>query len=134
MHDDEEWFTLPDDYTVQITKSGRCRVEYIPQKNKYLNVRCQDGYMGLHRLIYTFFNGPVENHIVINHINGDKSDNRLCNLEAMTYNENTKYWHMLRPHRIAEVKRLLNLGFSKEQISNILECELKYIELAISKS
>lgn len=43
-----------------------------------------------HRLVWIAFNGPIEDDsLVINHINGVKSDNRLVNLELVSCRENT---------------------------------------------
>ena len=41
-----------------------------------------------HRVIWVFFNGPIPAGLEINHKNGDKADNRLENLEAITHREN----------------------------------------------
>lgn len=43
------------------------------------------------RLIYEAFNGPIPKGMQVNHINEDKTDNRLCNLNLMTPKENTNW-------------------------------------------
>ena len=45
----------------------------------------------VHRLIWEAFNGPIPEGLEINHINGIKHDNRLCNLELVTKSENLKH-------------------------------------------
>lgn len=62
------------------------------------------GYLGLnlaingtivtksvHRLVWSAFNGPIPEGMQINHINEDKTDNRLENLNLMTPKENTNW-------------------------------------------
>ena len=46
-------------------------------------------YLG-HILVWTVFNGKKPEDKVINHINGNKHDNRLINLELTTHQENMK--------------------------------------------
>ena len=46
---------------------------------------------GVHRLVWSAFNGPIPKGLVINHLNEIKNDNRLCNLEICTSKENTNY-------------------------------------------
>ena len=52
-----------------------------------------------HRFIYEAFNGPIPKGLVINHINENKLDNNLSNLEAITVKENCN--HGTRNQRIS---------------------------------
>lgn len=45
----------------------------------------------LHRVIAETFIGPIDSEMVVNHINGVKHDNRLCNLEIVTRSYNTAH-------------------------------------------
>lgn len=44
----------------------------------------------VHRIIYETFKGPIPESLVIDHLNGNKQDNRIENLEACTCSENVK--------------------------------------------
>lgn len=41
-----------------------------------------------HRLIWWTYYGPIEDHLTINHIDGNKQNNKISNLEKVTYSEN----------------------------------------------
>ena len=45
----------------------------------------------VHRIIWEAFNGPIPDGYEINHINEDKSDNRLENLSIVTHKENINH-------------------------------------------
>lgn len=45
----------------------------------------------IHRLVLSAFVGPAPEGHYGNHINGDKADNRLCNIEWVTHAENIKH-------------------------------------------
>ena len=49
----------------------------------------QKGYY-VHRFVYECFNGIIPDGKVIDHVNNIKDDNRLCNLQLMTHQENCK--------------------------------------------
>ena len=44
----------------------------------------------VHRFIYECYHGIIPDGLVIDHINDDKQDNRLCNLQLMTQQQNSK--------------------------------------------
>lgn len=64
------------------------------QRNGYSNISVrkhgQSGVKGylVHRFIYECFNGIIPDGKVIDHINNNKEDNRLCNLQLMTQQQN----------------------------------------------
>lgn len=48
-------------------------------------------YRLIHILVYEAFNGPIPAGMQVNHINEDKTDNRLENLNLMTRSENVNW-------------------------------------------
>ena len=64
-------------------------------KSGYLVVDlCKNGkskQYRVHRLVWEAFNGPIPEGMQVNHINEDKTDNCLVNLNLMTPKENTNW-------------------------------------------
>ena len=66
------------------------------QRNGYLNIsvrkHAQPGQKSYkaHRFIWEYFNGIIPEGKVIDHINKNKEDNRLCNLQIVTHQMNCK--------------------------------------------
>jgi hypothetical protein len=55
---------------------------------------CVDGKpkkKGVHRIVWEAFNGPIPDRLEVNHINLNRNDNRLENLELLTHQENVKH-------------------------------------------
>lgn len=65
------------------------------EKTGYLSVQlCKDGKQTtslIHRLVVTSFIGPIPSGMVVNHLNENKRDNRLSNLEICTHQKNLNY-------------------------------------------
>lgn len=44
----------------------------------------------VHRFVWEYFNGPIPKGLVVDHINSDRKDNRLVNLQVITMSENNR--------------------------------------------
>lgn len=76
-------------------RSGKMKVLKAGFNRGYCWVRLsKDGkqkYFLVHRLVWISFRGPIPKGLQINHLNEDKSDNRLSNLEMVTAKQNINY-------------------------------------------
>lgn len=79
------------------TKLIPCRPRRAEKKTTdgYLEIGLRFGnrrpYVRAHRLVWVYHYGPIEDGKVINHLNGNKRDNRIQNLEVATPSEN-RHW------------------------------------------
>ena len=60
-------------------------------QNGYYDVCLGKQRYRVNRLVYSAFNGPIPEGMQVNHINEDKTDNRLENLNLMTPKENCNW-------------------------------------------
>jgi len=79
------------------TKAGTLK------KEGYIQVKLEDKISYAHRIIWEMFNGEIPKNMEVDHINDDRADNRIENLQLLTRNQNSLrissskgyYWHKL---------------------------------------
>lgn len=104
-YDDEYWIPIKDYSNYIISNYGRVknqktnRILNANEINKYLYVRLIEGEkdqkVSVHRLMMnSFYPNKNSNNLQVNHIDGNKHNNKLENLEWCTPSENVR--HMLK--------------------------------------
>ncbi|MCM1217906.1 MAG: HNH endonuclease [Lachnospiraceae bacterium] len=74
-----------------------------------------------HRIVYEAFYGPIENEYVINHIDGDRTNCQLSNLEKITQSENVNHGiYTLKSSK--KVKPVGKYTMSNELLEVYLSC------------
>ena len=96
-----------------------------------------------HRFVYEVFNGKIPPHLEIDHINGDKTDNRNKNLQLLTHKQNiekSKNKPIIsisiktgEERRFVSIKKAgIKLDINKNTVSSIC-CSRKSYKTATSK-
>ena len=119
----EEWKTLFFDNGYEVSNLGRLRNKKTKviakgtiKKNGYVDVSVNNQNYRLHRLVLqTWCPNEDYEELTVDHINGNRSDNRLENLRWATREENTVYMMMHRGELNKEITRLLS-KHSYEQV------------------
>ena len=115
-----------------MTKSGymHCMVRKHTQKGQKT--------MFVHRFVYECFNGLIPKDEVIDHINNEKTDNRLCNLQLMTQQENCKksavardYTFVAKNHVNKKCVKATNCTTNEITYFNSMYCCAQYLDINV---
>jgi hypothetical protein len=85
----------------------------------------------VHRLVWEAFNGPIPKDMQIDHIDNNKTNNLLSNLQLLTASDNIKkMWDRRgRSEKKEIVKDWLARGYSRKFISDNLDVSEPYISM-----
>jgi len=62
---------------------------WLNPKDLYRRITLKGNYLA-HRVIYELFYGDIPNKMTVDHINGDRTDNRVENLQLLTRKQNSQ--------------------------------------------
>ena len=124
----EKWKTLFFNNNYEVSNLGRLRNKKTKiiakgsiKKNGYVQVSIDNQNYRLHRLVLqTWCPNEDYEELTVDHINGNRSDNRLENLRWATQEENTAYMLIHRGELNKELTRLLS-KYSYEQVLQMLQ-------------
>lgn len=92
MINDPNFFINNDNTITKRTASGEIRNKIFHTKHDgYKQVKYMYQYLQVHRVMYRKFIGPLLPGLVINHKDGDKTNNRPENLEQTTSSKNMQH-------------------------------------------
>lgn len=99
----------------------------------------------VHRIVYETFIGDIPKGLQINHLDGNKSNNHLSNLEVCTASENIKHairTGLLTPHKgedigtskvtteeVKQMYELFKVGYPNEHVGEIFGLHSRYVSL-----
>jgi len=144
-----ENYSVSDFGRVRNDKTGRI-MKTLPNAQGYPRVSLYDGIKNIsktvHRLVAVSFIPNLENKPQINHIDGDKINNNVTNLEWVIPSENIKHSFLnglskgpkgevngcskLNEVQILEIRSLRNQGWKQDQIAkkfNVGQGQISYI-------
>ena len=92
----------------------------------------------LHRLLATYFIPNIDNKQFVNHINGIKHDNRLCNLEWVSHSENMIHGFkngLCKPHnRLKDLQKEMSENKKKKVYHYNSNKELLHVFNSVKES
>lgn len=121
---------IPGTERIKISNYGRvygkdCGMIILPyrERNGYLRVTTSSRHFSIHRLVLIAFN-PIKGYedLQVNHINGNKLDNSLVNLEWCTSSENVKHAFRTGLHKVTYGENATYSKYSNELVESV--CKL----------
>jgi hypothetical protein len=116
---DENYRVFPDGtLSTCVSGQGHKTVEWrekpLINKGGYLYITYRKKKLAVHRIVYAKFVGPLNPDLVINHIDGNPSNNQIENLELVTQAENNRHKYRVLKQRPSTGQRLFTFDEAEE--------------------
>lgn len=128
-----------------ITKEGRIFVRFYPNgkvakdpsywreagdvdNRGYARIRYKYKKFSVHRIIYRKFKGKLVEGMTVNHIDGNKLNNNINNLELVTQSDNNKHMYRVLKHKPVYGNKKINFEIA-DNIRQDKQRGLTYAEL-----
>lgn len=150
----KDYYTITDNGDIYSDNSGKMKTRNKPgSKYQLINLTLEDGMkktFRVHRLVMMAFK-PIENEqdLEVNHLDGNKKNNCLSNLEWCTTSENQKHAFKIglnKPRKGAknnfaklsqeDIERIFDLreqGLLQREIADIIGCSRSNISYILNK-
>ena len=130
MHNWKEIFSLVDGNLVwSIKPANRVKVGDIAGclKQGYRSLEYAGERYLAHRIVWEMFNGPISDGVGIDHINHDRSDNRIENLRLVSQADNTRNRSLPNTNTSGEIGIHWNKRLSKWHVQINVNGKRKFI-------
>lgn len=139
-------YIVYEDGTIISPRSGKPLKQNLSSRG-YYQVHQDVGYnsCGVHRIVIEAFHGKIQDGLCVNHIDGNKLNNHISNLEVCTYSENTRHAIQkgllvakrgeessstdLKDRDVLAIYSLCKKGFSNKEIAKIYNLHDRYVSL-----
>lgn len=117
----------------------------VSTKTGYILLSLKGKTYAVHRIIYALAHGVCPHDLQVNHIDGNKQNNKIENLELVTSKENVKHARemgLIKPmigeenptaelteEKVYEIYKLLEKGLSNEAVADLVGIEWKHVSL-----
>lgn len=131
---DKKFYLIPGRvYKQRVTPNGYCQA--------CLRINKSYKYFYIHRLVAEYFIGNLTDGLEINHIDGNKLNNKVSNLEIVSRQENAKHAKetklyssgeshgltRLNENQVRAIRELSKRGTSNKEIATMFKLTTKYV-------
>lgn len=152
-----EWKSINNYSNYLVSNTGVIISKHIAHIPKILTPSIREGYLrvwlinddgkssqvNVHKLVLDAFNPITDISLVINHIDGNKSNNSITNLEWCTYSQNLQHAYDIEiktgknePYEYYEIYDMITRLFNRESYSNIsadYDCSVGYLSILANR-
>ncbi len=116
-------YTVYSDGRIAKKRGGGFIKPYVNKSHGYCVFTPTSGPGRFHRFIWEAFNGPIQDGLTIDHIDGNKVNNRLENLQLMSHEDNIRKGSQIFDDKdLQTIFYLKSLGWSNRKIADEMKC------------